>query len=338
MNHMQIKNKLSVYIDGECSLEMKDSIKKHLNACQDCAQELTELQNVKQLLSNLQDIEPSSDYFDCFQKKLDAECMDTTVSVQKKKTVSFKRYLVPSFSVAAAAAALIFLSMLFLSDVPKERLPVPMVTYTYGKVLVDEPDSSETDIAFVKKAVIPGQVIETNQFARVDLECGSLCRIRLGENTRVKIKEFNIIEGKLVFSGDLLDGTMLAYVKKNIDNPVQFIVNTDIVEVSVVGTKFMVETSTEQGNNAVQVAVLKGTVSALPHSGDDTDSQKDAYYIHANQKMTFRPNGNVHLERELSTADFERLYEVYSIGSENDAAGHERMRSQPFNAVHSTSR
>ncbi|KUO48975.1 MAG: hypothetical protein APF76_10095 [Desulfitibacter sp. BRH_c19] len=80
----QIQNLLSMYIDGETTVEETVIIKEHLSECIECQKEYEDLKTVLSLFNTLEPIEPPDDLRDSIMAKVKSENPEKSVFTAKK--------------------------------------------------------------------------------------------------------------------------------------------------------------------------------------------------------------------------------------------------------------
>ncbi|MEW6534697.1 MAG: FecR domain-containing protein [Candidatus Auribacterota bacterium] len=333
MKCTNLSEQYSCYIDKECSPEMIDVINQHLSQCSKCAEEIETLRLIKSALKVLPRIEPSESYFSAFDKKR-AE-LKKSVNSSSSTIVPFYTKSLGKIAYAAVAAVILLVSFMWFTHNETAVTPEPLITYMRGKVMISEDDQAP-ELAFLKKAITGGQIIETGPFAKLDFEVYRKCRISLSENSALRIESINVENDRLILHCSLEKGTILAHVVKSKDQA-DVLVETELVDVKVVGTKFMVQSNTGAQEGNVCVAVLEGVVATTTKVSVDS-SIPETLNIFANQKMIFDVNGRAKLQKQLSAADFQTLYDIYSIGKRTKHIEHQNQYSDQDVPINSHSK
>ena len=100
--------KLSLLIDGELPEDQKDKVRKHLRACETCRNELSRLQSVDRLLTDLPQIEPSDRFDRQFWEKVNSLKYQKNKRLKKEGLFNWISLwgLKPSLAAAAAVLAI----------------------------------------------------------------------------------------------------------------------------------------------------------------------------------------------------------------------------------------
>jgi predicted anti-sigma-YlaC factor YlaD len=111
-NKCPFSEKLSLYIDGELTNEASERIRRHLQSCSACENELNRFQSVNQMLDEIKKIEPSPDFERAFWRKINS------IKEKKKKKWSLKDFglwrLRPILAGATVVATIAMVAMLYV--------------------------------------------------------------------------------------------------------------------------------------------------------------------------------------------------------------------------------
>ena len=106
MDCREILELLPLYIEGELEKSKENAVKKHLEECKSCAEELRFLENILSEAGKLPEIEPSENFHTSLKEKL---------KTVKQIKVFSRRKLFKTFTAAATSAAVIAVSITALN-------------------------------------------------------------------------------------------------------------------------------------------------------------------------------------------------------------------------------
>lgn len=308
------------------------NISDHIKACDSCSKDFESLRKLKSALRNLSQVEPSQDYYDRFSRKLETynESLRFVDAGVEQLHPSFRRIFIHTTTAAVAASVILAAGLFFFHHETTRRCFLE-VSYVKGKVLIDNSSvstSAEPQVAFVKRCINSGQTITTGPHAKVDFEVANRCKVTLREDSIVKIEKLREERNRFIMHCNLEKGAIIADVAKR-KMQSDFQVATDLVNVKVVGTKFMVEKSLDFGVNNVSVAVLDGKVEVSRDVMLKGIATPERVYVAENNKMIFSQTGLVQHQNGLSNSDFAALYDVYNIGKRNIEVRYQTPPSSP---------
>lgn len=106
----EVRNQLSLYIDGEIEEEEKELIEEHLENCPECKKELEEYKKLIQMLNELPNEEPPEGYCKRLHKKLKEEAESNITNITEMPIQTTKRkFGWKKYSSIAAALVLVML-------------------------------------------------------------------------------------------------------------------------------------------------------------------------------------------------------------------------------------
>lgn len=161
------------------------------------------------------------------------------------------------------------------SEVMKRKLNLFRPFFKYAAIVVGVGLFTFSALKYLEHTKMPVYqflTVEEGERAKIVLSDGS--EIWLNSNTKISYPDnFNRTNRDVKLSGE-------AYFKvaKNQDLP--FIINTQNIEVEVVGTEFNVRSYDD--DNTIDVQVVEGKVRVMPDTGDD-----DSHMLTANEMLTF---------------------------------------------------
>lgn len=103
MNHSDIRARMADYLEGDLRLEDRALFDAHLDACEQCAQELEELQAAIALLRSLPDPEPPPNFVDAVMRRVRAGEGRPSVVDRVREWIS--SLATPGFAIPATAVA-----------------------------------------------------------------------------------------------------------------------------------------------------------------------------------------------------------------------------------------
>jgi hypothetical protein len=109
MNCTQIRELLSEYMDGMLDKEPKDLVKKHLETCKDCREELASLRAISEELGSLEAVEAPTDFLKKVHKRIEQR---SRISRVIRSLFIPTRFKIP-FQLATAAAMAVLVFSLF---------------------------------------------------------------------------------------------------------------------------------------------------------------------------------------------------------------------------------
>jgi anti-sigma factor RsiW len=123
-NKCPFSEKLSLYIDGELTNEGSERIRRHLQACSACENELNRFQSVNQMVEEIKNIEPSPNFERAFWKKINS------LKEKKKKRWSLKDFglwrLRPILAGATVVATIAMAAILYVEKGASKWNPVEL--------------------------------------------------------------------------------------------------------------------------------------------------------------------------------------------------------------------
>ena len=309
------EKQLSYYFDNECDQATRDKITAHIQNCGKCSDYLKYCAVLRQQLqAGSADVQPSKDYMASFHDKLNSVSSETG---NKKKIIPlFKRPLL-KISTAVAALLILFVATRFVTKNEEAQIKFnPLITYLKGTVFIAG-ETTSPRLALVHDKIAEGQTIATGPHSKIDIELQEAFKFTLKENTVLSIEELKESENRITVICSLKRGGVLADVVKR-ENPSNIKLITNLADVTVKGTHFLVEASPKSQGGDVQVSVLHGKVEVVhKNTGqiDGTEKVNDVYMVTDNEKISFQPDKTTAFRTELTPEDVEKFWEIYEIGN-----------------------
>ena len=124
MDCHKIKQILPIYLDHELSADDHRLVEAHLRVCPDCRVEVQELEKSWEMLGELDDIKPDSQYITRFWQALDTQMPWYAKMLRDVQTVFHQRRWVP---VLAGAAAIVLVGGLIRYQYLQKPESVPVL-------------------------------------------------------------------------------------------------------------------------------------------------------------------------------------------------------------------
>jgi ferric-dicitrate binding protein FerR (iron transport regulator) len=242
-------------------------------------------------------------------------------SFQKKRSFHLLQILryAAVFLVILATSVYVFMNQKQMPDNPidyQSFIPDSSATGTQsGNVLIVLVDNQKIEVEESNvelmhdaegKMSVNSKVVETeksadkkeNEFNQLYVPYGKTTNIVMSDGTKVWVNSGSRVVYPPVFAGNkreiYVEGEILLEVARNENSP--FIVKTDQIEMTVLGTSFNV--SAYKNDEKQSVVLVTGSVSVKGNT------EKTAKTIQPNQKYTFEKNTNLSDVREVDVFDY----------------------------------
>lgn len=238
-----IREKFSLYLDGEALSEENLFIEKHLQECEPCRRILSDLKKVKKTLSCLN------------QSTLSAEPpVSITEDISRQLPASdFKIFNDPvmcKLTVSAVLFMILVIGGIKLKDIFIRDEPYSFARITYLQGKVDRYYRGRWQEVKSPLTLQPQDILKTNDNANVKIQLAEGSSIFIKENSWWEIKDFSSKQEFILNQGEVLVSVAKSDVQK------VFIIHTSLAEIHVYGTAFKVSA----GGERVEVEVLEGEV------------------------------------------------------------------------------
>lgn len=123
MEHEEIVDRLSEYIDGELSAADKELVERHLATCPGCVETLTAMKAVTAIIAGTPRVNLPEDAADRLAAAIDERVKSASAPAPKNPRMSWRRWAThPAFlSVAGAAAVLVFAVVVWKNPAQKSE-------------------------------------------------------------------------------------------------------------------------------------------------------------------------------------------------------------------------
>jgi hypothetical protein len=308
------KKLLSLYLDGELSEFKVRRVQDHLAYCIKCQEELKALKKLKTVVENLSTISVSPDYELKFQKKLDEIREEQTVpqfKLEIERQVGIfenlrKRFILTPAFVRVAIGIIFIIGVSYFAFLGFDR-NFPEIISIKGMVSVLPSNKANLMAAKVDMPIKEGEVIKTSSNSFIDIELNKAYKIRIKENSEVKVAKLNIHGKNAKTYLKLSKGRVLVNIESKFKGK-EFKVDTPVGSAVAYGTEFLVDVNPEDGK--MWLGVLRGKV------GVKSKSQKEIspIFVRAKEKTIVFSNKLPTLPTPVNAEELKWLKEIDQIG------------------------
>ena len=297
MDCKETKEKIVDLRDGVLDSVALKAVTEHLLTCKDCSAALQALKKTDELLEKWPGLEPSADFEDRLQQRIDAD--------EEKTKKTKKTWFYFSMAAAAAVAAIVvFQGKIFLAPAAEVMLKAARIE---GKVVIVSGGFENELTASLN--IKEGDVLKAGYKSGVDIEVTENSTVRLKENSQARVEKSREKGGTEEYVFELMTGELLAKVQKK-GAVLNFAVKTPNSTVNVTGTAFKVLVV---GEYATSVLVSEGTVNVSKNGNSgESCSVLAGNYVMVSNEESFQPE--VFGEREKAELEeLKTLKETFDI-------------------------
>lgn len=291
---------LSKHIDGELSPTEADQLKGHLSTNKLLSQELKQFETVDSLLKEA--FYPGLSHFDdSFAKKV-----ASSVRYGECQRGGFSRF----YKGLVALAASVLLAITIFSWDGEIEKGTESTRTTFTKVAVIEGGNGQISIirdgenfnpSDSKISLRRGDIVKNRSHSVAVINTANNSTISLGINTQVRLSEENGIQVEIIGTGRIFCDISSQSVGK------QFSVRTKELDITVMGTHFLVE----KIGSMSKVTVLEGKVKCIPLAGGK------GVYLGPNQRGILVGGGELYSEPQKNVMSLLRWLPNYeALGKE----------------------
>jgi hypothetical protein len=101
MKCQQVREYLEELIDEALPLSVRSEVEKHLTGCGECRAELSELEEIREMISGVARVEPPADFSTAWRQRLDREATLKELDKRKVKSIFSNYRWIPALAAAA---------------------------------------------------------------------------------------------------------------------------------------------------------------------------------------------------------------------------------------------